>query len=151
MTVLTTALILTLALSGDATSDTLSGKVVGIADGNTFTLLNEDRAKISIWLTEFDAAGSGQPYGNRSKQALSELIYGKRVEPCNWRRGLESGGDRPERCVIKGNINSKGEKIYHVPGMSSYGATRIDEATREHWFCSEEEARAAGWRVPRGR
>ncbi|WP_082034261.1 thermonuclease family protein [Cohnella kolymensis] len=42
---------------------------------------------------------------------------------------------------IKGNINSKGEKIYHVPGASAYKRT-----VPEQWFCSEQEAREAGFR-----
>lgn len=49
-------------------------------------------------------------------------------------------------CDIKGNIASDGEKIYHVPGCSSYNVTKIDEARGEKWFCSEQEALAAGWR-----
>lgn len=57
--------------------------------------------------------------------------------------------DGPARCRIKGNINARGDRIYHVPGGSSYADTRIDEARGERWFCSEEEARKAGWRPPR--
>lgn len=53
-----------------------------------------------------------------------------------------SGGS----CVIKGNISSSGEKIYHLPGCGSYTKTQIDEARGERWFCSESEASAAGWR-----
>jgi micrococcal nuclease len=49
-------------------------------------------------------------------------------------------------CVIKGNISSGGEKIYHLPGCAYYDKTRIDEARGERWFCSEAEAIAAGWR-----
>lgn len=49
-------------------------------------------------------------------------------------------------CTIKGNINTGGEKIYHLPGCSSYDKTNINEAAGEHWFCSENEAVAAGWR-----
>ncbi|MBI4120117.1 MAG: thermonuclease family protein [Parcubacteria group bacterium] len=49
-------------------------------------------------------------------------------------------------CNIKGNINAKGEKIYHVVGCGSYGKTTIDEGAGEHWFCSEKEALDAGWR-----
>jgi endonuclease YncB( thermonuclease family) len=53
------------------------------------------------------------------------------------------------KCRIKGNINGKGEKIYHVPGDVNYEETRIDTGRGERWFCTEEEARAAGWRAPR--
>jgi hypothetical protein len=52
-------------------------------------------------------------------------------------------------CTIKGNINSKGDRIYHVPGRGSYAQTEINEAAGERWFCSEDEARQAGWRAPR--
>jgi len=54
----------------------------------------------------------------------------------------------PGKCGIKGNIGSSG-KIYHVPGSPAYDKTRIDESKGERWFCSEEEAREAGWRAPR--
>lgn len=49
-------------------------------------------------------------------------------------------------CVIKGNINNKGEKIYHMPGQQYYDQTQIDTSQGERWFCSEAEAQAAGWR-----
>lgn len=49
-------------------------------------------------------------------------------------------------CTIKGNISSKGEKIYHVIGCRSYNQTVIDESKGERWFCAEQEALAAGWR-----
>ena len=49
-------------------------------------------------------------------------------------------------CVIKGNISSSGEKIYHVPGQKYYNQTVINESKGERWFCSEEEAQKAGWR-----
>jgi len=49
--------------------------------------------------------------------------------------------------VIKGNISqSTGEKIYHVPGGEFYDKTVVDEAAGERWFCTEQEAVAAGWR-----
>jgi hypothetical protein len=49
-------------------------------------------------------------------------------------------------CAIKGNINSEGVHIYHVPSGRYYNATIINPAAGERWFCTEEEARAAGWR-----
>jgi hypothetical protein len=44
-------------------------------------------------------------------------------------------------CMIKGNRNRKGQWIYHVPGMPYYEQTRAEEM-----FCTEAEARAAGYR-----
>ena len=48
-------------------------------------------------------------------------------------------------CAIKGNVSSSG-RVYHVPGQRDYDRTRIDPARGERWFCTEDEARAAGWR-----
>lgn len=54
-----------------------------------------------------------------------------------------------EGCMIKGNINSKGEKIYHCPRWRDYKKTVIDKDDGERWFCTEAEAREAGWRSPK--
>lgn len=54
---------------------------------------------------------------------------------------VNNSGPGPNGETIKGNINSKGERIYHVPGGASYNKT-IPEA----WFFTEDEARAAGYR-----
>jgi hypothetical protein len=52
----------------------------------------------------------------------------------------------PNGCAIKGNITRNGQ-IYHMPWSPFYGRTRIDERRGERWFCSEDEAVAAGWRA----
>jgi len=56
----------------------------------------------------------------------------------------------PNGCPIKGNITKNGP-IYHPPWSPWYGKTRVDEGKGERWFCSEDEALAAGWRPPRWR
>lgn len=50
-------------------------------------------------------------------------------------------------CAIKGNVNSKGEKIYHVPEGQFYERTDIKPEEGDRWFCTEEEARNAGFRA----
>lgn len=47
-----------------------------------------------------------------------------------------------DACAIKGNINSKGNKIYHMPGQQNY-----DDTEPEEMFCTPEEAEAAGFRA----
>jgi endonuclease YncB( thermonuclease family) len=54
----------------------------------------------------------------------------------------------PAGCPIKGNISSNG-KIYHAPWSPWYSRTKISEEKGERWFCSEDQAVAAGWRAPR--
>lgn len=53
----------------------------------------------------------------------------------------------PPDCLIKGNISPRtGERIYHLPGQQFYDRTVISPEKDEAWFCTEEEARANGWR-----
>ncbi len=51
-------------------------------------------------------------------------------------------------CPIKGNVSAQG-RIYHLPEGAFYERTVIDEGQGERWFCSPEEAQAAGWRASR--
>lgn len=66
-------------------------------------------------------------------------------------RAWEAAKSRaPRGCPIKGNI-IRGRKQYVLPGTSEYRRVRIHPRRGERWFCSEEEAIAAGWkRSPRG-
>jgi len=57
-----------------------------------------------------------------------------------------TGAPSPD-CTIKGNINRKGECIYHLPGGSHYSAVKMDTSRGKRWFCSTEDAEAAGCRA----
>lgn len=85
-------------------------------------------------------------YSNETVEKCIAAMAGGR--PADQAKAATSTTSRPG-CLIKGNINSRGERIYHSPGLPSYAATRINEAAGERWFCSEREARLAGWRSPR--
>lgn len=68
-----------------------------------------------------------------------------------WKDDFKTGKTEKEikesrSGLIKGNINRKGEKIYHIPGQRDYNKTKIDEGKGEMWFVSEEEAKKAGFR-----
>ena len=70
--------------------------------------------------------------------------------PWEWRkknRSINASTIKPEPsgCVIKGNISNSAH-IYHMPSGRWYDKTRIKTSKGERWFCSEEEAIAAGWR-----
>lgn len=72
--------------------------------------------------------------------------------PADYRaekRGAQPAQTPPGGCAIKGNISGSG-KLYHMPGGRWYEGTRINEGAGERWFCSEDEARAAGWRKAQG-
>jgi endonuclease YncB( thermonuclease family) len=70
-------------------------------------------------------------------------------EPESFRASSNTAPAAPDpACNIKGNISNSGQ-IYHRPGNRDYDRTVIDERSGERWFCSEAEARAAGWRAAR--
>ena len=66
------------------------------------------------------------------KRGLWGTSEAQAVPPWKWRRSGD--GNQAGNCQIKGNINSKGDRIYHMPGSRSYGATRINESKGERWF-----------------
>lgn len=57
----------------------LEGRVVGVADGDTVTVLDARRVQHRIRLAGIDAPEKGQPFGQRSKQNLSALVFGRPV------------------------------------------------------------------------
>ena len=90
-----------------------------------------------------------------ARAAKRGVWRGDVVAPWDWRRGERLAGEGTAaqqgggRCAIKGNIGKGGTRIYHVSGGRFYDRTRIDTSKGERWFCTEAEARAAGWRRSR--
>jgi endonuclease YncB( thermonuclease family) len=88
------------------------------------------KAKAGIWQGEFQRPAEYRKKGWKEAEQTAKT---------------ETGSE----CLIKGNINRKGDKIYHTPwGSKDYKRTKINVSKGEHWFCSEDEAIAAGWRTP---
>src|SRR5262245_27314377 len=71
--------VLLVCTGGAASSSELRGRVVFVADGDTFTLLTDDKQQVRVRLAEIDAPEGGQPWGNRAKQALSVLVFSQPV------------------------------------------------------------------------
>lgn len=67
-------------LLGSASAETIAGKVVGVADGDTVTVLDATKTQHKIRLSGIDAPENAQPFGQRSKENLSRLVFGKQVE-----------------------------------------------------------------------
>lgn len=78
-------------------------------------------------------------------------LHASQVQSPGWFRQTRATGRTPPdvTCRIKGNISSKGERIYHSLGQQHYERTGIREEHGERWFCSAAEAEAAGWRAAR--
>src|SRR3954469_5065022 len=71
----------------------ITGRVVGITDGDTLTVLDGTQRQTRVRLAEIDTPESRQPYGNRARQVLSDLAFGKSV------RVLVQDTDRYGRTV----------------------------------------------------
>jgi endonuclease YncB( thermonuclease family) len=68
-----------LLLAGALNAATLQGKVIGVADGDTVTLLDAQKNQHKIRLQGIDAPEKAQAFGNKSKQSLHEMVHGKEV------------------------------------------------------------------------
>ena len=58
-------------------ADTLLGKVIHVADGDTITVLDDTNIQHKIRLAGIDAPQKRQAFGNVSKQSLSEMVAGQ--------------------------------------------------------------------------
>lgn len=113
------------------------------------TLVSEG---LALAYVEYSRAYEAQEAEARA--ARRGIWRGEVQAPWDWRRAKRAGQGTPDLaperveaggCAIKGNI-SGGGRIYHMPGDPYYGRTKIDTGAGERWFCSEAEARRAGWR-----
>jgi endonuclease YncB( thermonuclease family) len=89
------SLLISVLLIGAAYADTLTGIVVGVSDGDTITVLDAERQQHKIRLSGIDAPEKEQPFGQRSKENLSRLVFNKEVA-VEWTKR-----DRYKRIVGK--------------------------------------------------
>ena len=87
--------LISLLTSHCALADNLLGRVVAIADGDTITVLDADLQQHKIRLQGIDAPEKAQPFGQRSKENLSLLVFNKEVR-VEWEKR-----DRYRRIVGK--------------------------------------------------
>jgi endonuclease YncB( thermonuclease family) len=100
--------------------------------------------RTGLWAGSFTA-----PWDWRHRNKTT-MILGAASVPVNAQTILLSAvsaskAPSPE-CVIKGNVNRKGERIYHLAGQLNYANINMTKGLGERWFCTEVEAKAAGWR-----
>ncbi len=104
-------------------------------------------AKAGMWQGAFIA-----PWDWRVRNKKT-VILGAAKPPDNANAILlasASGSVAPSPdCTIKGNVNHAGECIYHTPTSRWYAQIKMQIAKGTRWFCSVEEAEAAGCRETR--
>lgn len=73
-------LLLLLLLIPFAFLSQITAKVVGIKDGDTVVVLDENNTQTTLRLAEVDCPESGQPFGKNAKQFTSDQIFGKMIK-----------------------------------------------------------------------
>ena len=63
------------------------------------------------------------------------------------KRGLWSfcAPDPEVGCQVKGNYTKRGHRFYHLPEFRHYSQTHINLEDGDQWFCTEQEAKTAGF------
>lgn len=79
-------------------AEEMIGKIVGISDGDTATLLTPDKVQVKIRLYGIDAPEKDQPFGQKSKQMLSDLIFDKNVKV--WKEDTDKYGRTVGRIYL---------------------------------------------------
>jgi endonuclease YncB( thermonuclease family) len=101
-------------------------------------------AKAGMWQGAFIA-----PWDWRVRNKKT-VILGAAKPPANAHAILLASASGPvapsPECTIKGNVNGAGECIYHTPKSRWYAQIKMQVSKGTRWFCSVEDAEAAGCR-----
>ncbi|WP_297648234.1 thermonuclease family protein [Hydrogenophaga sp.] len=127
-------------LSFSVWAQNLVGEVVAIADGDTLTVLDADRVQHKIRLAGIDAPERKQPFGQRSRQMLADLVFRKQVEVLTEKK------DRYGRTI--GKVMHQGRDVNLIlvaQGMAWHYKQYAREQSaidRQLYAQAEDEARA---------
>ncbi len=88
------------SMEGARTADFV-GRVVAVTDGDTIKVLVDGREQRIVRLAEIDAPEKAQPWGNRARQKLSELVFRRDVVV------QQTDTDRYGRIVAKVSVEGR--------------------------------------------
>jgi micrococcal nuclease len=120
---------------GAGPAEPLHLRVVGVHDGDTFTGLDDSETQFKIRLDAIDAPELGQPFGQASKKALSEKVFGKDVVV------VPKTKDKYGRTVGHVMINGRDVNLEMLEEGMAWHYKHYDHNAR--LARAEEEARAA--------
>jgi len=96
---------------------------------------------INMTMVEEGLAKQDGDKGDLASVILDAEAEAKKLGKGIWRYCVSDQG-----CEIKGNVRrDKGTSIYHLPNCYNWEKVVVDESKGDRWFCSEEEAVAAGF------
>jgi len=145
MKTLLALIFLALANSAALAADTITGKVVRVADGDTITILTSDKEQFKIRFAGIDCPERSQPWGRNATEALKVVLTG---EPVTVEvMDVDRYGRTVGRVYIKGmNINQHLVKFGNCWVYPRY-------AKDKELFALQDEAKTAQrglWRLPEG-
>lgn len=130
-------------LASNALAYEITGKVVGVADGDTLTILDDSKVQHKIRLADIDAPEKGQPYGNRARQRLQKLTAGKAAQ-ADCREKDKYGRDVCTVTVDGIDVNADLVESGHAWVYEQYNA-RVDLPPMQE----DAKAKGAGlWSLP---
>lgn len=126
--------------AGQILADTITGRVVGVSDGDTITVLDSAKVRHKVRLAGIDAPESKQAFGQASKKHLSDLVFDRDVT-------LDCGKVdkyRREVCVVM--VNGRDANLAQVTaGMAWWYRKYQNEQTaaqRADYEAAEATAKA---------
>jgi endonuclease YncB( thermonuclease family) len=138
------AVILALALGiAQAAEWVLEGRVVGVSDGDTITVLDDAKSQHKIRFAGIDAPEKGQAFGERSKQNLSALVFQKRVEA----RCHKKDRYGREVCAVFVNLRDVGLEQIRVGMAWHYKEYQHEQTTHDRLVYRDQEEGAKVRRV----
>lgn len=137
--------------------------------GNPWTDRKDGEEDVGAWMVSHGWARAYPQYGGQQYAGLEEEARRKKAgawegefqPPWEWRRTHNAGrkneathttqsspskGMPVPACAIKGNVNARGEKIYHLPDGPYYDQVVIKLEEGDFWLCTEQEATKRGFR-----
>jgi endonuclease YncB( thermonuclease family) len=91
-----------------AIAASLTGRVVGVSDGDTITVLDAEKVQHKVRLMGVDSPEKAQPFGQKAKQHLSDLVFDRSVT-VEWQKQ-----DRYQRIVGKVMVNGQDVNLDQV-------------------------------------
>lgn len=134
-------LALLIGLQWVAHADVLVGHVVGVSDGDTITVLDDNKQRHVIRLMGIDAPEKAQAYGQKAKQSLSDLVFDRDVSVTWFKR------DRYGRTVGQVLVDDKDVCLEQIKRGLAWHYKQYEREQsvedRSRYADAEKEARSA--------